>query len=331
MQCETHVKCDICNSNIAYYICSHIAVCDDCDISSLPNINPYYSYNGACCYCVLDGVLVPYEDYDYGDTNLPIMLGQLDAEFGKPHYTWDPSKNNIELFRNLYTIGYQSRIQSGKTIELKCKREWFNRVKAEQKGYDPPIKHPEIGNSELQLLPKDSVKIFLNKVETVYDLEEYLLDFIKSIYLDHAPSINCDEFQHAMFTTFDIDDPDFTVAVTNMFVDAATQTYIRQPMGKNTEIIISKSGTKFWYQNGEYHRVRGPAIEYPNNTEEWYFEGYQISEEISKKIERRVRRREDRTMAFIRDRMISIIYDPRKAVGKKRALESYQNLIDDTA
>ena len=29
-------------------------------------------------------------------------------------------------------------------------------------------------------------------------------------------------------------------------------------------------GSKGWYQNGMRHRLDGPAIEYPNGTKEWY-------------------------------------------------------------
>ena len=37
--------------------------------------------------------------------------------------------------------------------------------------------------------------------------------------------------------------------------------------------VIYKSGTKFWYQNGEHHRVDGPAIEHENGNREWWVNG----------------------------------------------------------
>jgi len=33
------------------------------------------------------------------------------------------------------------------------------------------------------------------------------------------------------------------------------------------------SGFKFWYQNGKYHRIDGPAIEYVNGTKHWFQNG----------------------------------------------------------
>jgi hypothetical protein len=32
-------------------------------------------------------------------------------------------------------------------------------------------------------------------------------------------------------------------------------------------------GYKLWYQNGEHHRIDGPAVEYPNGRRYWYFRG----------------------------------------------------------
>ena len=31
-----------------------------------------------------------------------------------------------------------------------------------------------------------------------------------------------------------------------------------------------ENGTKYWYQNGQLHRISGPAIEYANGTKKWY-------------------------------------------------------------
>ena len=38
-------------------------------------------------------------------------------------------------------------------------------------------------------------------------------------------------------------------------------------------LIVGKYGDKHWYQNGDYHRLDGPAIEYPNGTKEWWQNG----------------------------------------------------------
>jgi len=36
---------------------------------------------------------------------------------------------------------------------------------------------------------------------------------------------------------------------------------------------INSNGTKYWYLEGKYHRVDGPAIECPDGTKYWYLEG----------------------------------------------------------
>jgi len=36
---------------------------------------------------------------------------------------------------------------------------------------------------------------------------------------------------------------------------------------------ISLGGHKWWYRDGKLHRDDGPAVEYANGTEEWYFYG----------------------------------------------------------
>lgn len=36
---------------------------------------------------------------------------------------------------------------------------------------------------------------------------------------------------------------------------------------------VLSNNTKVWYQNGEYHRIDGPAIEYPDGTKYWYQNG----------------------------------------------------------
>ena len=37
--------------------------------------------------------------------------------------------------------------------------------------------------------------------------------------------------------------------------------------------IESVNGEKKWYQNGQYHRLDGPAVEYSNGGKEWYQNG----------------------------------------------------------
>jgi hypothetical protein len=38
-------------------------------------------------------------------------------------------------------------------------------------------------------------------------------------------------------------------------------------------LVEDADGNKFWYLNGERHRVDGPAIEYFNGKKEWYYRG----------------------------------------------------------
>ena len=39
------------------------------------------------------------------------------------------------------------------------------------------------------------------------------------------------------------------------------------------EVRVYDNGDKFWYQNGEYHRVGAPAIESANGYKSWYQNG----------------------------------------------------------
>ena len=36
---------------------------------------------------------------------------------------------------------------------------------------------------------------------------------------------------------------------------------------------VNKFGTKYWFLNGELHRVDGPAVEFTNGTKWWYLNG----------------------------------------------------------
>ena len=39
---------------------------------------------------------------------------------------------------------------------------------------------------------------------------------------------------------------------------------------------IDKYGNKYWYFNGQLHRVDGPAIENSNGYKEWWLNGHRI-------------------------------------------------------
>ena len=41
----------------------------------------------------------------------------------------------------------------------------------------------------------------------------------------------------------------------------------------NCRTKISGNSDKHWHQNGEYHRLDGPAIEYADGTKRWYKNG----------------------------------------------------------
>jgi hypothetical protein len=43
--------------------------------------------------------------------------------------------------------------------------------------------------------------------------------------------------------------------------------------------IVWSGGSKFWYINGEYHRLDGPAIERVDGSKEWWVEGKKYSED----------------------------------------------------
>ena len=37
--------------------------------------------------------------------------------------------------------------------------------------------------------------------------------------------------------------------------------------------VIDEDGDEYWYANGEYHRLDGPAVEYTNGYKSWYVNG----------------------------------------------------------
>src|SRR5271165_5431572 len=48
--------------------------------------------------------------------------------------------------------------------------------------------------------------------------------------------------------------------------------------GLTMPAIEDANGSKYWYLNGERHRVDGPALEYVNGDKYWYLNGKQYSE-----------------------------------------------------
>ena len=42
--------------------------------------------------------------------------------------------------------------------------------------------------------------------------------------------------------------------------------------------IENANGTKYWYLNGQLHREDGPAIEYADGTKYWYLNGQDLTE-----------------------------------------------------
>lgn len=44
-------------------------------------------------------------------------------------------------------------------------------------------------------------------------------------------------------------------------------------MSDQSEILIDDLGDKYWYTNGLFHRMNGPAVEYTDGTKEWYTHG----------------------------------------------------------
>jgi len=38
------------------------------------------------------------------------------------------------------------------------------------------------------------------------------------------------------------------------------------------------NGTKSWWQNGQYHRLDGPAMEHLDGTKHWYINGHRLTE-----------------------------------------------------
>jgi hypothetical protein len=45
-------------------------------------------------------------------------------------------------------------------------------------------------------------------------------------------------------------------------------------MNNQTTLEIDEYGIKSWKLNGEYHRVDGPAIIYPDGSEYWFLNGF---------------------------------------------------------
>jgi hypothetical protein len=94
---------------------------------------------------------------------------------------------------------------------------------------------------------------------------------------------------------------------------------------------VVADGWLAWYQNDERHRDNGqPALICTKNgiiSRTWWFEGYAITEEQSKRFSERIQRERLRIEWFIRDRLVSKLYDPRTAPGQRRMIESYEDLL----
>ena len=49
-----------------------------------------------------------------------------------------------------------------------------------------------------------------------------------------------------------------------------TSFVLRNKIMQEYKVQVKDNGDKEWYQNGERHRLDGPAIEYANGTKSWY-------------------------------------------------------------
>jgi len=50
------------------------------------------------------------------------------------------------------------------------------------------------------------------------------------------------------------------------------------------EVKVYSDGRQRWCQNGKYHRLDGPAVEYAYGSKEWWIEGQNYTEEEFNKI-----------------------------------------------
>jgi hypothetical protein len=50
--------------------------------------------------------------------------------------------------------------------------------------------------------------------------------------------------------------------------------------GPACEWTNGSNGSKFWYLNGEPHRLDGPAFEYADGTKRWYINGFRFTEKL---------------------------------------------------
>ena len=50
-------------------------------------------------------------------------------------------------------------------------------------------------------------------------------------------------------------------------------TCVEEPKVEESVCVKDKYGTKRWYQNGELHRLDGPAVEWANGGKRWYQNG----------------------------------------------------------
>ena len=57
------------------------------------------------------------------------------------------------------------------------------------------------------------------------------------------------------------------------------QNYRDQILSGGCKIRYYWNGTKYWYLNGRYHRLDGPACEYANGDKEWFQNGQRHNED----------------------------------------------------
>ena len=57
------------------------------------------------------------------------------------------------------------------------------------------------------------------------------------------------------------------------------------------KVRVYANGDKSWYQNGELHRLDGPAVEYANGAKFWYIEGKELTKAVDSKKRTKNRRR----------------------------------------
>ena len=108
------------------------------------------------------------------------------------------------------------------------------------------------------------------------------------------------------------------------FADGSKQWYFRDKTHREDGPAIEfADGTRAWYVNDRLHRLDGPAVEHSNGLSgEWYFEGFELTEEehsrIRERIERVEKARAHRIKWFILDRLLPKLCSPNSPAFLKR-------------